>query len=1149
MMDEMAPLQKNPSNMWKDIKGVYASEAVVLLMSKEGFSSDEVRKLFQIRGGAKPRLYSLNERFSSDGDRFLGAVLSKIAQRGNPAPCSLKVERHVLQKAQDSGLLVYRESVENGKIRFFCEPLMKDLGLMLKICCLPELLIDDDEVDLLVDRYRSLLDGCGPVKLFFDRLVNALPDKRLALFVVPISFMEKNFSKKILKTENQMDFVIQIPNFQRNSTIKIAIQINKCQLPLGANDGWILKQFGQIKQQYWESEIRKLANQIHYALPESILLAAKQLRELPLKKKRALQDLILLPIAESHLTQTIAGLIHTGKTAEIAIGNHHQELDLNIVVEAVSDTIKVLSMLYDIPCKIRIHLTDDDLGLNIADYFIPSGAAFSYASIVSRIPGLLHDSIQKEAFPRPINKDASNATIRMNLKFILNNVFRLQEFLENQADLIEQILSLQGTIGIVKSGGGKTLAWQMASVLQPGSALVVVPTWYKYMSYEYRLATRGIHRTINIFGQDENLDLKAEHQREPLECAILFLSADSPKNQYLESRSCDIFSNHINILVFEEVHALSEWSHEFQPAYLNLVRQIRDFASKRIEPSLVGLTSINSRPVLLDIINELHLRDLNNIVESTSYDRKNLKYEIYQVNDKNRVQIIISSLRAVLREYSHGLESTSRIPCGIIVSTHEDDADLGLTGLSKSLHQYLNLPIGICSTKPPKNFLCLGGSREEWEKASRKALLQFNRQELPILLCSSEILAELDREDIRFTLNTCVHTTPKEFYRQIGIAGRDGKQSTNVLFFPNSKLQRGEGINCNSEKHCLDRKSLVCDFPGRLIEKKVLSNIILKLLAYASNQGSKQGKVRFEISSTMLPDNLFLDRAELTVTSEGKDQILENVLYRLLLIGAIQSYDKGSKSFRVNAIISKGSPIYLGYKNYLNRYELEGHASAYMPVENSPTYKVAALKCGCKLIDYCYDIIRIRKANDKAEIIEIAEAGHVSLDRFRDDLHKFISQSEIETRFEVSDSETLWKVLDEIKGLEDLLALYLYCRRNLIFMPDDPLLRIVAGFCVLTFPKLGRARDDLMKGFSVLKDSTPLAYRECIARRLISHGESLMPSKRDLILENIWRADSSLEISRLCYEKSGILTDICYSSLFELVGGILKIFKTEAVMR
>jgi len=86
-----------------------------------------------------------------------------------------------------------------------------------------------------------------------------------------------------------------------------------------------------------------------------------------------------------------------------------------------------------------------------------------------------------------------------------------------------------------------------------------------------------------------------------------------------------------------------------------------------------------------------------------------------------------------------------------------------------------------------------------------------------------------------------------------------------------------------------------------------------------------------------------------------------------------------------------------------------------------------------------------------------------------------------------------------------------------------------------------------VKGFCGLKDSTPTAYRAEVARQIISYADSLMPSHRDLILKSIWQADPSLEISRLCYEKSGFLSEICYSSLFEIVNGLSEVFKAEGV--
>ena len=312
----MDTLHENTGYAWQDhcAKAAYASEAVVHLMSEEGFSSAEVRKVFEARSGFLLRMHSSDEGPSSEENRHLGAVLSKLSLRGNPAPCSLKVERHVLQKAQDAGLLVYEEFIANGKIKFSCIPLVKDFDLMLRICCIPELMIDESEVNLLLQHYDTLLEKYAPMKRFFDKLISILPDKRLALFIVPACILEQDFEKRILKSEDKVDFVIQIPNLKTKTLLRIAIFLGESSNRSDdKKDDWIVKRFGQMKPQYWESELRKLADQISYSFQDDILAAAKQLRELPFEKKKAIQKLISLPIAEAQLTQVISGLIYNNE--------------------------------------------------------------------------------------------------------------------------------------------------------------------------------------------------------------------------------------------------------------------------------------------------------------------------------------------------------------------------------------------------------------------------------------------------------------------------------------------------------------------------------------------------------------------------------------------------------------------------------------------------------------------------------------------------------------------------------------------------------------------------------------------------------------------------------------------------------------------
>jgi hypothetical protein len=109
MMDVITYNQEKPVSSYQESyeRACYASEAVVHLLSKEGFASMEVGRLFQERSNFLLRLSRSKEGSSTDDNMFMGAVMAKLAQRGTPAPCSLMVERYVLLNAKDTGLLIF----------------------------------------------------------------------------------------------------------------------------------------------------------------------------------------------------------------------------------------------------------------------------------------------------------------------------------------------------------------------------------------------------------------------------------------------------------------------------------------------------------------------------------------------------------------------------------------------------------------------------------------------------------------------------------------------------------------------------------------------------------------------------------------------------------------------------------------------------------------------------------------------------------------------------------------------------------------------------------------------------------------------------------------------------------------------------------
>jgi hypothetical protein len=180
-------------------------------------------------------------------------------------------------------------------------------------------------------------------------------------------------------------------------------------------------------------------------------------------------------------------------------------------------------------------------------------------------------------------------------------------------------------------------------------------------------------------------------------------------------------------------------------------------------------------------------------------------------------------------------------------------------------------------------------------------------------------------------------------------------------------------------------------------------------------------------------------------------------------------------------------------------------------------------------------------------MLQAAKDGQISIQKFQDHLHESMEPSEVQARLAALASESRWSVLEEINGLEDLLGLLLVCHREQRRQPNDSMLRVISGFCALAFSDTGLEQNDFVNGFSSLKNSTSAQYRADLARQIVSYAELLMPSKSGLILECIWRTDPSLEISRLCYERSEHSSEMCYSSLFKLVNGLLEALPAEGV--
>nr|MBC8298173.1 DEAD/DEAH box helicase [Pelagibacterales bacterium] len=234
------------------------------------------------------------------------------------------------------------------------------------------------------------------------------------------------------------------------------------------------------------------------------------------------------------------------------------------------------------------------------------------------------------------------------LLFFLQNIF-LQDipnlsFFEGQRPIIANCLSRNDTIGLLPTGSGKSVCYQLASILQPAISFVVCPI--KSLMYDQKAdLDLCLFTRVNHITSDDDGEEKDKIQSEFANGRYLFIFI-SPERFQIESfrEYFKAVNKKYNIAyaVVDEVHCLSEWGHDFRIAYLNLSNTIQNLCN---DFNFIGLTATASVYVLKDIQIEFGIKQ-ENVITPLDYTRKELDFVVIddKANKINSVKNLISQL-------------------------------------------------------------------------------------------------------------------------------------------------------------------------------------------------------------------------------------------------------------------------------------------------------------------------------------------------------------------------------------------------------------------------------------------------------------------------------------------------------------------------
>ena len=235
-----------------------------------------------------------------------------------------------------------------------------------------------------------------------------------------------------------------------------------------------------------------------------------------------------------------------------------------------------------------------------------------------------------------------------HLRYFLNLIFRKEDFRPGQLPILSRALQLKSVIGLLPTGGGKSLTYQLAAMLQPGVTLVVDPLRGLMKDQYDGLLKTGID-CISYINSDITKNREERERRENAltgsQIQIMFLSPERLSihrfREVLRSmRESDIFFAYG---VIDEVHCVSEWGHDFKLAYLHLGRNLFNYVlPKEVEGednhiSLFGLTATASFDVLADVERELSGSNSYSLEDDATvrYENTNrleLQYYVYHVD-------------------------------------------------------------------------------------------------------------------------------------------------------------------------------------------------------------------------------------------------------------------------------------------------------------------------------------------------------------------------------------------------------------------------------------------------------------------------------------------------------------------------------------
>jgi ATP-dependent DNA helicase RecQ len=327
---------------------------------------------------------------------------------------------------------------------------------------------------------------------------------------------------------------------------------------------------------------------------------------------------------------------------------------------------------------------------------------------------------------------------------ILTKYWGYAAFRPLQEEIIESVANGKDTLGLMPTGGGKSVTYQIYSLSKPGICLVITPLIALMKDQVENLNQRGI-KALAIYSGMSSQEIKIALDHAAWgSYKFLYLSPERISTERFKER---IKQFDVNLIAVDEAHCISQWGYDFRPSYLKIA-ELRDLLP---DVPVLAVTATATAQVIDDIQDQLKFKTPN--VLRTSYYRSNLIYLVR--NEEDKVNYLLKTVQKAKGSgivYVRSRKQTREV--SDLFKKNNISVDYYHAGLSSKVRSE---------------------RQESWKSGKCRVIVSTNAFGMGI-----------DKADVRFVIHLETPDSVEAYFQEAGRAGRDGKTAYSVLLYNNS---------------------------------------------------------------------------------------------------------------------------------------------------------------------------------------------------------------------------------------------------------------------------------------------------------------------------------------------------------------------------